>query len=356
MPCLPRSAGCDRWRLCGPAYGIGPQSFSVTFGAVHAGLRSVSRQVETARRTGALAWRRASGLTDMQCVGRVNLRIVKPMDASEPRQADRRWGSVDRRGLFRLTASLGMAATIDACSHKSARNSSPASASGPSPAVGPNAGTSLTTGRPPSGSTFAPPAPRPAAATLLCRDSWGARPARPGGRPNLVTRATVHHSATVLGANSNAPSRFRQDQLYHQDQLGWIDIAYHVGIDHEGNIYQLRSPEIVGDTATEYDTSGHFLVLCEGNFDEEAVPEPMFNSTALVCAWAARRYNFTPDMVAGHRDLAQTACPGANLYARIVSGELRRQVTFFLENGGVDLQLLCGAEALARVAAVEAGN
>ena len=245
---------------------------------------------------------------------------------------------------------------IDACSRRPAQDSAAAHATGPNRS--PSIGASTPIGTTPSSDapTFIPPGLRPVAAQLLCRDSWGARPARIGGRPNPITRATIHHSATVLGANSNAPGRFRQDQIYHQDQLGWVDIAYHVGIDHNGNIYELRKPEIAGDTATEYDVIGHFLVLCEGNFDQEGVSEPLFNSTALVCAWAAQRYNFAPDMVAGHRDYAQTACPGANLYARITSGELRRQVKFLLENGGVDLQLLCGAEGLAKVAAIEAGN
>ncbi|MDT5172333.1 MAG: hypothetical protein QOD02_5714, partial [Mycobacterium sp.] len=40
---------------------------------------------------------------------------------------------------------------------------------------------------------------------------------------------TLHHEAVVLGDNRNAPGRLRQDQRYHQDKLGWIDIAYHLG-------------------------------------------------------------------------------------------------------------------------------
>ena len=74
---------------------------------------------------------------------------------------------------------------------------------------------------------------------------------------------TLHHEAVALGENRNAPAHLRQDQRYHQDQKGWIDIAYHVAVDRNGNIYELRSTEIAGDTATDYDTTGHFLVLCE---------------------------------------------------------------------------------------------
>ncbi len=84
---------------------------------------------------------------------------------------------------------------------------------------------------------------------------------------------TLHHSAVPLVDNRIIADRLRQHQRYHQDQHGWIDIAYHIGIDRDGNIFELRTPEVAGDTATDYDPAGHFLVLCEGDFDRETVPD-----------------------------------------------------------------------------------
>lgn len=193
-------------------------------------------------------------------------------------------------------------------------------------------------------------------AVLLCREAWGARPARPGGRRHTITRMTLHHEAVVLGDNRNAPGRLRKDQLYHQDQKGWIDIAYHVGVDRNGNLYELRSTEIAGDTATDYDTTGHFLVLCEGDFDQEAVSEPQLHGTALAFAWAAQNFHVKSDTLAGHRDFAATSCPGANLYAHLSSGDLKRRIDTLLTGGGVNLERFCGSDAAARVAAIEAGN
>jgi hypothetical protein len=167
---------------------------------------------------------------------------------------------------------------------------------------------------------------------------------------------TLHHEAVFLGDNRNAPGRLRQDQRYHQDQHGWIDIAYHVGVDRNGNIYELRSPKIAGDTATDYDTTGHFLVLCEGDFDQEVVSEAQIHGAALAFAWAAQNFGIATDTLAGHRDLAQTSCPGANLYAHLASGDLKRRINDLLAAGSVDLQLICGPDATARVAAIEAGN
>jgi hypothetical protein len=262
---------------------------------------------------------------------------------------------VSRRRVLRLAGGAGVAAIVGGCSTSITKSATLAS-------PGPTA-SAITTG--PDASPVAQPPPQPivpptppsaaASAVLLCRDAWGARPARPGGRPHTITRMTLHHEAVFLGDNRNAPGRFRQDQRYHQDQLGWVDIAYHVGIDRNGNIYELRTPEIAGDTATDYDTTGHFLVLCEGDFDKEVISEAQLQGAALVFAWAAQTFHIATDTLAGHRDLAQTACPGANLYAHISSGDLKRRIEDLLDAGTVNLQSICGPDAAATVAAIEAG-
>jgi hypothetical protein len=166
---------------------------------------------------------------------------------------------------------------------------------------------------------------------------------------------TLHHEAEILGDNRNAPEHLRQDQRYHQEQKGWIDIAYHVGVDRNGNIYELRSTEIAGDTATDYDTTGHFLVLCEGDFDHEAVSEAQLHGAAMAFAWAAQNFRIASDTLLGHRDLAQTSCPGVNLYAHLASGDLKRRIDELLAAGAVNLRRICGPEAAATVAAIEAG-
>lgn len=227
--------------------------------------------------------------------------------------------SLNRRQLFQLAGGIGMAASVGACSTTAAAD------------------------------------PTVASAQLLCRDAWGARPARPGGRTHNITRMTLHHEAVVLGDNRNAPERLRADQRYHQDQKGWIDIAYHVGIDRDGNVYELRTPQLAGDTATDYDTTGHFLVLCEGDFDQEAVSEAQLQGAALAFAWATRTFHIASNTLAGHRDLAQTSCPGANLYAHLSSGDLKRRIDDLVAAGETDLQRICGPDAAARVAAIEAG-
>ncbi|WP_197496726.1 peptidoglycan recognition family protein [Mycobacterium sp. 1274761.0] len=191
---------------------------------------------------------------------------------------------------------------------------------------------------------------------MLCRDAWGAKPPLPGGVTHKLSRMTLHHTGAVLGDNANAPGRLRQHQRLHQGERGWIDIAYHVGVDRNGNIYHLREPDLVGDTATEYNPTGHFLVLCEGDFDQEVATQEQVNSAALVFAWAAQRFNIPTDTLSGHKDFAATSCPGADLYAYLASGDLKRRVDDMVAAGPVSLQEICGEEAREKVAAIEAGQ
>lgn len=197
----------------------------------------------------------------------------------------------------------------------------------------------------------------PASSAILCRDAWGAAAARQGGTPHSPEVMTIHHTEVVLGDNANAPARLRQHQQYHQGAQGWIDIAYHMSVDRNGNIYQLRDPRLVGDTATSYDPTGHFLVVCEGDFDKEQVTDAQLNGAALVFAWAAQQYGISPDTLTGHRDQsAGTTCPGASLYEHVVSGDLQSRIEGILTAGPVDLPVICGPEADAIVADIAAGR
>lgn len=255
--------------------------------------------------------------------------------------------AITRRRLLALTAGLGVAAAATACSDRGPEGPPKAGSSAPSTPIPP---------QPTQPVAPAPPPPAAVNVAMLCREAWRAQPPRPGGRTHTITHMTVHHTAVFLGDNRLAPERLRQHQRYHQEGHGWIDIAYHVSVDRNGNVYQLRDYHLVGDTATEYDPTGHFLLLCEGDFDQEAVSEAQFDGAAKVLAWAGRNFNISTETLKGHRDFAATSCPGANLYARMTSGELKQRVDQYMTDGGVNLQTLCGPEADTVVANIEAGQ
>lgn len=191
--------------------------------------------------------------------------------------------------------------------------------------------------------------------SVLCRASWRAAPAAPG-TPHTIQQITVHHSGEALHDNRQVPARIRRFQQMHQAGKGWSDIAYHYVIDAEGTFYEGRAVDVAGDTATDYDPSGHFLALCDGNFEEHDVPERQLDGLARLLAWAVQRYGLSVEQVSGHKDHAATACPGEALYGRLRSGDLADRVSGHLAAGAWELAVVCGPEADARVRAIEAGQ
>lgn len=167
---------------------------------------------------------------------------------------------------------------------------------------------------------------------------------------------TVHHSAVALPDNRGIVARLQQHQRYHQDDKGWIDIAYHYAVDRNGNIFALRDTAIAGDTATDYDTTGHFLVLCEGDFDQETVSEKQLDGAALIFAWAAQQFGITTDTLRSHQEVTPaTSCPGASLEAHMTSGDLKRRIDTTIADG-FTLLPASPAEAGEIVAQIQAGT
>ena len=186
---------------------------------------------------------------------------------------------------------------------------------------------------------------------VLCREALGLAPARSEHRVHELSRLTLHHTAVALSVNALAPSRLRGHQRYQMEQ-GWSDIAYHFAVDLAGNIYELRAVEAPGDTFTDYDPAGHFLVVCEGNFDQQAPTDAMLTATAEILAYGAITYGPPSDSLSGHRDHAATTCPGDALQERL--GDLRGEVVRLAATGVRRLDQ-CGAGGRDLVAAIEAG-
>lgn len=133
-------------------------------------------------------------------------------------------------------------------------------------------------------------------------------------------------------------------------------MAYHFLIDAKGHVYEGRPVDAVGDTGTDYDPTSHFLVCCEGDFDKQQVPEEQLAALIEVLAWAADEFDVSPATISGHRDWAQTSCPGDDLYRYVESGFVEQAVVARLAEGGVSLELLCGNAGLQLVADIEAGQ
>ncbi|NND03662.1 MAG: N-acetylmuramoyl-L-alanine amidase [Acidimicrobiia bacterium] len=213
--------------------------------------------------------------------------------------------------------------------------------------------TATTTAAPATSTSTTTTSLAPVRIEALCRDSWGARAGSGNFDEHTIERMTVHHTARRLDQNSDAPRAIRTHQTFHQVDRGWPDIAYHFIIDLDGNVYECRTTSAVGDTGTNYDPTGHFLVCCEGDFNQQELPEAQRNALVDVLAWASGEFDVDPTTIAGHRDVASTSCPGDNLYPLIESGELVDAVRARKANGGAELKVVCGDEAFDRVRSIE---
>ena len=173
----------------------------------------------------------------------------------------------------------------------------------------------------------------PAGVRFLPRTAWGAKaPVLPmkGHRP---VRITIHHTATrqaparPLADKMQALQRFsqREDSLADgRRKRQWADVPYHMYIAVDGEVAEGREWRYVGDSNTPYDPTGHFLIVLEGSFDSDTLASAQREALDALVVAAATRWRIPPERIAGHRDYAQTRCPGRNVYSELP--RLRRRV------------------------------
>jgi hypothetical protein len=178
--------------------------------------------------------------------------------------------------------------------------------------------------------------PAPVVIQVLSKQGWNARESGPfDGHTPL--QLTIHHSASAASDPAGAPDRIRGYQGYHQDQ-GWPDVAYHFVIDQAGRVYEGRPVEACGDTFTEYDPTGHFLVCLDGDFDVVTPSAESITALVSILAWGSMKFGIDPETLTGHRDHAITTCPGEFLYE--LRDEIAERVDRLLIGGrAIEMQL-----------------
>jgi hypothetical protein len=264
-----------------------------------------------------------------------------------------------REVIARALAIAGAAAIVlvDAACGRSSGERTAATAGGTTS----RSTTSRLTAEPPTTSTTT--TPKETTTTLpvvpvevICRQAWGASPAGGDMIEHTIDHLTIHHTAVAVDRVADGPSSILSHQRFHQGDKGWADIAYHYLIDPGGNIYEGRDPRFKGDTATDYDPAGHFLVCIDGNFDLTTVNEAQVAAAARILAWGAHRYGVDPTALAGHRDYAETRCPGDAIYALLTDGSLVARVQAVLAAGTPSLDLVCGPEGDSLIDSIESSD
>ena len=143
---------------------------------------------------------------------------------------------------------------------------------------------------------------------------------------------TLHHGGVAFLRDKDPKQYLRNLQSWSRDTRKWADIPYHYLIDLDGNVYEGRDVNYAGDTNTEYDPTGHALIVVLGNF-EEVDPNPaQLEAVTATMAMLSKRFNISPEKIGGHKDYsAQTACPGKSLYPYLQNGYFKQQVADMLK-------------------------
>ncbi len=163
------------------------------------------------------------------------------------------------------------------------------------------------------------------------RSVWGASEALPypGCEPayaSKLERFVIHHTA---GTNSYLPGDsariIRGIQQYHVSARGWCDVGYNFLVDKYGQVFEGRRGGVdrlvIGVHASGQNTGGVGISVL-GDYSAIDPPQPAIDAIVRVVGWksylhgvdptsTSTKGGFTGPLVIGHRDVAQTACPGS---------------------------------------------
>ncbi|MES5816550.1 N-acetylmuramoyl-L-alanine amidase [Streptomyces sp. RG80] len=232
---------------------------------------------------------------------------------------------------------------------------SPTASASPTESASPTASASPT--QSPSASpspTSTVPAPRPSTVVkppIITQAEWGASTDYDGtpGYGAEIKAAVIHHTGmdsdnTLSCAESRARMRSIQQEHFAR---GYYDIGYNFVVDKCGQIFEGRSGgmdlPVIGahDIGFNTNTVGISYI---GNYESAKPSKAALDSIARIVAWKFGMYGIDPTgkvtlvsgsdagvdgnkvakgasitlpRVFGHRDTNATACPGANLYAKL---------------------------------------
>ena len=83
-------------------------------------------------------------------------------------------------------------------------------------------------------------------------------------KPHVPKFITLHHGGVAFLRDKDPKQYLRNLQSWSRGTRLWADIPYHCLIDLDGNVYEGRDVNYAGETNTEYDPSGHALIVVLG--------------------------------------------------------------------------------------------
>jgi hypothetical protein len=160
----------------------------------------------------------------------------------------------------------------------------------------------------------------------VSRADWGAHAPVLVMKEHVPTRLTIHHTGTAQNFKRTIEQKMLALQQFSQrdDSLDngkkkptWADVPYHFYVAVDGSVAEGREWKYTGDTNTTYDPTGHLLVVVEGSFDRDTLTTAQRRTLDTLIPALAHHFNIPAAALGGHRDYAETDCPGNHLYAEL---------------------------------------
>lgn len=168
---------------------------------------------------------------------------------------------------------------------------------------------------------------------IVSRNEWNAKVPVGEAKQHSIRFITIHHTASLQKKGTVIEKKMQSLQNFSQSksQLAsgkmkpvWFDVPYHYYVAVDGKIAEGREVQFVGDTNTDYDPTGHALIVLEGDFQTENPSEAQMESLRNLVVWLSNRSNVPSIKIKAHNDYASTICPGENLKALL--GKFREKV------------------------------
>ncbi|MFH1528357.1 MAG: peptidoglycan recognition family protein [Bacteroidota bacterium] len=158
------------------------------------------------------------------------------------------------------------------------------------------------------------------------RQEWGWKEIEKEYSEHEISKITIHHGGVEFKEDKDPVQYLKNLQSWSRVEKNWVDIPYHYMIDLNGKIYEARPLKIPGDTNTEYNPAGHALICVMGDYEIQKISNAQLNSVVNLAAYLANAFDIPPDSIKGHKDYAETLCPGTDLYSYLLSGEIVSRV------------------------------
>jgi len=146
--------------------------------------------------------------------------------------------------------------------------------------------------------------------------------------PHKITMITLHHAGDPkpMTPQDDPVKKLQGLQSWGERDKNWWDVPYHFMISLDGTIYEGRDWHFLGETNTKYNQTGHLLIMVMGNYEIQQPNEAQIKAITDLMAWAVQEFNVPLDRIYGHRDLAETVCPGKYLYPCLKDGTFQRGI------------------------------